>query len=91
MLTNSLFKALSQFLYGMTGYGFARYALEARHELESIFIIVTLGDLIGVPVLPPVYSLRLLPYVAPEIQKWRRHMARPKEFWERDEFELHGV
>jgi hypothetical protein len=91
MLTANLFKALNQFFYGMTGYGFARYALEARHELESIFIVVTLGDLIGVPVLPPVYSLRLLPYVAPEIQKWRRHMARRKEFWEREEFELHGV
>lgn len=84
-------QALRNFIYGMTGYEFARHALETRRELESIFMIVTLGDLIGVPVMPPVYSLRLLPYVAPEIEQWKRQMARRKEFWEREEFDLHGV
>jgi len=84
-------QALRNFIYGMTGYEFARHALEARRELESIFMIVTLGDLIGVPVMPPVYSLRLLPYIAPEIEQWKRQMARRKEFWEREEFDLHGV
>lgn len=84
-------QALRNFIYGMTGYEFARHALETRRELESIFMIVTLGDLIGLPVMPPVYSLRLLPYVAPEIEKWKRQMARRKEFWEREEFDLHGV
>lgn len=84
-------QALRNFIYGMTGYEFARHALETRRELESIFMIVTLGDLIGVPVMPPVYSLRLLPYIAPEIEQWKRLMARRKEFWEREEFDLHGV
>jgi hypothetical protein len=84
-------QALRNFIYGMTGYEFARHALEARRELESIFMIVTLGDLIGVPVMPPVYSLRLLPYIAPELEQWKRQMARRKEFWEREEFDLHGV
>jgi hypothetical protein len=84
-------QALRNFIYGMTGYEFARHALETRRELESIFMIVTLGDLIGLPVMPPVYSLRLLPYIAPEIVQWKRQMARRKEFWEREEFDLHGV
>jgi hypothetical protein len=87
----NMLEALKQFVYGLTGYEFSRYALETRRELESIFIIVTLGDLIGVPVLPPVYSMRLLPHMAPEIEKWKRQMARRKEFWEREEFDLQGV
>ena len=78
---------MKQFLYGLTGYEFARYAV----ELESIFMILTLVDLIGVPVLPPIYSLRLLPYVAPEIGMWKRCLARRKEFWEREEYDLHGI
>ena len=82
---------MKQFLYGLRGYEFARYAGETRHELESIFMIVTLGDLIGVPVLPPIYSLRLLPYVVPEIGMWKRCLARRKEFWEREEYDLHGI
>ena len=84
-------QALKNFIYGMTGYEFARRALETRRELEAIFMILALGDLIGVPVMPPVYSMRLLPHVAPEIEKWKRQMARRKEFWEREEFDLHGV
>ncbi len=84
-------EAVSKFLYGMTGYEFARHALEMRHEMEALFMIVTMGDLIGVPVLPPVYSLRLLPYVVPEIATWKRSMARRKEFWEKEEYDLHAV
>ena len=84
-------EAVRHFMYGLTGYEFARYAVERRRELESIFMIVTLGDLIGVPVLPPIYSLRLLPYVVPEIGMWKRCLARRKEFWEREEYDLHGI
>ncbi|TAJ97926.1 hypothetical protein EPO44_12030 [bacterium] len=83
--------SLKQFVYGLTGYEFARHALEMRHEMESIFIVVTMGDLIGVPVLPPIYSMRLLPYIIPAVAGWKRQMARRKEFWEREEFDLHGV
>jgi hypothetical protein len=27
----------------------------------------------------------------PEIAKWKREMARNKELWEREEFDLHGI
>ncbi len=84
-------QALSRFVYGLTGHEFARHALEMRHELEAIFMVVTLGDLIGVPVLPPIYALRLLPYVTPDVAAWKRHLARRKEFWEKDEYDLHGI
>ena len=84
-------EAAARFLYGLTGYEFARHAVEMRHELESVFMIVTFGDLVGVPILPPVYSLRLLPYVVPEVATWKRHVARRREFWEKDEYDLHGL
>src|SRR5207302_1130146 len=71
--------AIAQFLYGLTGYEFARHALEMRHELESVFMVVTFGDLIGVPVLPPYYSLRLLPYVTRQIAGWKRRMLRERD------------
>ena len=83
--------AAAKFMYGLTGYEFVRHALEMRREMETVFMVVTLGDLIGVPVLPPVYSLRLLPYVVPEIATWKRNMARRKEFWEKEEYDLHGL
>jgi hypothetical protein len=33
----------------------------------------------GVPILPPYYSLRLLPYVVPQIATWKRRMLREKD------------
>jgi hypothetical protein len=62
-----------------------------KHETETLFLLVTLGDLVGLPIMPPVYSLRLLPHVVPEIAKWKRQLARQKEFWEKEEYDLHGV
>src|SRR5438132_693568 len=53
--------------------------------------VVAVGDLLGVPVLPPIYALRLLPYVTPDVAAWKRHLARRKEFWEKDEYDLHGI
>ncbi len=84
-------QAVKQFMYGVTGYEFARHALEMRHQMEALFMVITMGDLLGVPVLPPYYALRLLPYLVPEIATWKRNMARRKEFWEKEEYDLHGV
>ncbi len=83
--------AAKQFVYGLTAHEFTRHALEMRHEMEAIFMVVTMGDLVGVPILPPIYSLRLLVYVVPEVATWKRQMARRKEFWEKEEYDLHGV
>lgn len=84
-------RVFKQVVFGLTGYPFVRHALEMRRELESIFIVITMGDLLGVPVLPPIYRLRLLPYVAPEISLWKKRVAARKEFWEKEDYDLHGV
>ncbi len=81
-------EALKDFLHGVTGYEFARHAVQMRSEMESLFMVVTMGDLIGVPVLPPYYSLRLLPFVVPQVATWKRRALRRKEFWEREEYDM---
>ena len=83
--------AVKDFFYGLTGYEFLQHAVKMRREAETVFLIVTLGDLVGLPVMPPVYSLRLLPYAAPEIAKWKRALARRREFWEKEEYDLQGI
>jgi hypothetical protein len=83
--------ALREFLFGMGGFEFVRHALETRAALESMFMAVTVGDMIGLPVLPPYYSLRLLPYVVPEVRTWKRRVLREREPTEQHDFDLHGV
>jgi hypothetical protein len=65
--------------------------MEMKHDTEALFLVVTLGDLVGVPIMPPLHSLRLLPYVVPEIEKWKRQLAQRREFWEKEEYDLHGI
>ena len=66
-------------LYGMAGHDMARYALKTRGSMEHLFILITMGDLLGIPILPPYYSLRLLPHVVPQITTWKRRMLREKD------------
>jgi hypothetical protein len=86
-----LIDKIREFLYGMTGYEFALHAVELRAEVESLFMLLTLGDMLGIPVMPPYYSLRLLPFVVPQIKTWKRRVLREKEFTESEELDLHGL
>jgi hypothetical protein len=83
--------ALREFAYGMSGYEFARHAIETRAALENVFLLSLVGDMLGVPVMPPYYSLRLLPHVAPDIATWKRRVLRERELTDEHEFHLHGV
>ncbi len=83
--------ALREFLFGMTGYEFTRHAVEMRAALESLFMVITVGDIIGVPIIPPYYSLRLLPHVVPQMTTWKRRVLRERDFTEEHEYDLHGL
>jgi hypothetical protein len=72
-------KTLGEVLYGMAVHEMVRYALRTRGSMEHLFILITLGDLVGIPILPPYYSLRLLPYVVPEINAWKRRLLRERD------------
>jgi hypothetical protein len=65
--------------YGMASHDMTRHAMRTRASMEHLFILITMGDLLGVPILPPYYSLRLLPYVTPQISTWKRRMLREKD------------
>jgi hypothetical protein len=76
----SIVQALMDMLYGATIYEMVRDLHKERSHIEHLFILVVFGDFLGVPVLPPYYTLRLLPYVVPEIAGWRRTMLRERDF-----------
>ncbi|NOZ50799.1 MAG: hypothetical protein GXP37_12255 [Chloroflexi bacterium] len=75
----NLLKTLGEILYGATVYEMVRDLHKERASLEHMFTLVVFGDLLGVPILPPYYTLRLLPYVVPNITGWRRSMLRERD------------
>ena len=66
-------------LYGAAVHGVTRHALKTRMYFEHMFMLITLGDLLGIPILPPYYSLRILPYVVPQIKTWKRRMLKERD------------
>jgi hypothetical protein len=84
-------RALSEMLYGATGFEFEQHAARARADLENLFTFMVMGDLIGVPVLPPYYALRLVPYLVNDVPTWRRRVLRERHPLESDAYDLHGV
>jgi hypothetical protein len=76
---DGIFKSLKDFVYGAVAHDSARSALKTKASMEHLFTLITVGDMLGVPVLPPYYSLRLLPYVVPRIATWKRRMLREKD------------
>ncbi len=89
--TRAWAQALRDFLFGLTGHEFAQQAAELRASLETLFMLTVFGDMIGVPILPPYYGLRLLPYVVPGIATWKRRVLRERQLGDQHEHHLHGV
>lgn len=69
----------SDFMYGLMFHEAVRGFRRQRADLEHLFVLISFGDLLGVPILPPYYSMRLLPYVVPIITIWKRRMLREKD------------
>lgn len=72
-------RALRDILYGATIYEMVRDLHKERSHLEHLFILIVFGDILGVPVLPPYYTLRLLPFVVPHITGWKRSLLRERD------------
>ncbi len=81
-------RVIRSMMYGMTGHEIVLYAVRMRASMEQLFILVTIGDLIGLPLLPPYYSLRLLPFLVPQVSTWKRQILRERDFIEAEGLDL---
>jgi hypothetical protein len=70
---------LREILYGMTLHEMDLELRKERGSLDHLFMLVVFGDLVGLPLLPLYYSMRLLPYIVPSIEKWKRSLLREKD------------
>ena len=79
-------RVVGQVIHGMTTFDWVREVRQQRGEIERLFVLVTFGDIVGVPILPSYYTLRLLPYFVPLVNQWKRSLLR-----ERDWTDLSGL
>ena len=74
-----LTRSLSEILYGLAIHDQVRTLAKQRGGLEHLFVLISFVDLLGLPVLPPYYSMRLLPFIVPLINNWKRRMLRERD------------
>ena len=72
-------KVLREIMYGMTVHEMDLELRKERGSLDHLFMLVVFGDLVGLPLLPPYYSMRLLPYIIPSLETWKRSLLREKD------------
>ena len=42
-------------------------------------MLIVFGDLVGLPLLPPYYAMRLLPHIVQTIETWERSLLRERD------------
>jgi hypothetical protein len=72
-------KVVGEIMYGLLLHEMHLVMKKERGHLDNLFMLVIFGDLIGLPLLPPYYSLRLLPHIIPSLQTWKRRVLREKD------------
>ena len=78
----ALSKTMREIMYGFTVHELDMELRKDKASIDDLFMLVVFGDLVGLPILPPYYSIRLLPYIIPTFNTWRRRLLREKDLTE---------
>jgi len=75
-------KALKDFFFGATAFEIQQTVRQEKLARRDLILLFSFGDLLGVPVFPPYYSLRLLPYFYPALASWKKRMLKERDLTE---------
>ena len=78
----SFAKTLREIMYGFTIHELDMEIRKERGHIDDLFMLVVFGDLVGLPLLPPYYSVRLLPYIIPTFNNWKRRILKERDLTE---------
>lgn len=72
-------KVAREIMYGLMLHEMDMDLKKEKGHLDNLFMLVVFGDLVGLPLLPPYYSMRLLPHIVPSVETWKRRLLREKD------------
>lgn len=74
-------RTLKDFLYGFFLHGMVQEVEGRRRKEEDALFLLVMGDLVGLPIYPCYYRLRLLPHCFARLGTWKRKALRPKDIF----------
>jgi hypothetical protein len=75
-------KNFRDFFFGATAFEIQQTVRQEKLARRDLILLFSFGDLLGVPVFPPYYSLRLLPHFYPALGSWKKRMLKEKDLTE---------
>lgn len=52
------------------------------YDAQDNFMLLCLGDMLGLPIPTSYYTIELLPYIADDIEAWERRMIQRQSVWQ---------
>lgn len=77
-----LWRGVRDFLWGLFVFDTYKETLHQRERYEEVMNVILFGEMLGIPLMNSVISLRLLPYVVGDLEEWKRRQAREVEVLE---------
>ncbi|MFQ6002079.1 MAG: hypothetical protein ACE5LG_10520, partial [Anaerolineae bacterium] len=68
----SLWQKIKEVLFGLFVYDLYRSAIQAKAEYEDALNVLLMGQFLGIPLMNSVFTLRLFPYLLPQLGDWKR-------------------
>ena len=75
-------RAAKDFFFGAIAFELQQTARQEKLARRDMILLLSFGDLLGIPVFPPFYHLRLLPYFYPALKSWKKRMVKKKDLTE---------
>jgi len=79
----ALWKAVKEFVWGLAFLDMYRETLKEKRKYEDVLNIVLLGEFLGIPLMNSTITLKLLPYLFPDLKHWRRRQLTEQHIYDK--------
>jgi len=70
---------IKEVLWGFFLFDFYKSVVETKAKYEDALNLIILGELLGVPLMNSTIALKLLPYLFPELNDWKKRQLKERE------------
>lgn len=79
---DNVLKAARDFLWGLFVFDLYKEVKRAKSRYEDTLKLLILGEMLGLPLMNSLITLRLLPYLLPDLELWKRRQLKETEVLE---------
>lgn len=82
ILTDRLKKScitLKLVFYGFSVHELQLELMKEKGHMNNLLMLMIFGDIAGLPLFPSYFSMRILPYIVPLLDTWKRNLFREKD------------